>query len=182
MLVRLGAEIPWEIAMGLGWGMTLSHMPEFGRPLETLISSASPSHPTLGTCCFSVPCSPHSRPAQGAPGPPPDPRACRQLGDIFQDKYTGCVSTCLLRADPPPRGHLGLARVTGVARPEASASAEKPLRPRLQQGNSLSPSQEGTGKAETCVVLGDGGVGRGKTPVCLVAREGKANRWYFLNE
>ncbi|CAN0513646.1 unnamed protein product [Rangifer tarandus platyrhynchus] len=46
----------------------------------------------------------------------------------------------------------------GVARPEASVSVEKPLRPRLQQGTALSPSQEGTGKAETCVVLGDGGV------------------------
>lgn len=62
MLVTLGAEIPWEIAMGLGWGMTLSHVSEFGMPLGTLMSLDSPSHPTLGTCCFSVPCSPHSRP------------------------------------------------------------------------------------------------------------------------
>ena len=133
--------------MGLGWGMTLSHMPEFGRPLGTFMSSASPSHPTLGPCCFSVPCSPHSPPAQGAPGPPPDPRAWRQLGDIFQDKHTGCVSTCLLRADTPSRGHLG--GKTGAARPEASVCVEKPLWRKLQQANALSPSQEGTGKAET---------------------------------
>ena len=180
MLVRLGAEIPWEIAMGLGWGMTLSHVSEFGMPLGTLMSSASPSHPTLGTCCFSVPCSPHSRPPRVLQVLPPDPRAWRQLGDIFQDKHTGCVSTRLLRADPPPRGHL--VGGTGVARPEASVSVEKPLRPRLQQGTALSPSREGMGKAETCVVLGDGRVGQGKPPVCLVACEGKASRQYFLNE
>lgn len=116
MLVRQAAEIPWETAMGLGWEMTLSHMPEFGRPLGTFMSSASPSHPTLGTCCFSVPCSPHSPPARGTPGPPPDPRAWRQLGDIFQDKHTGCVSTCLLRADTPPRGHLGRGNQCGQTR------------------------------------------------------------------